>query len=72
VKSKSPPVVAMRTGSENWETVYKVRRGDSLWKLADRYGTTMNEIARRNNLSERERELRIGQRLRLPKAGAQP
>jgi N-acetylmuramoyl-L-alanine amidase len=72
VNSKTSPVVAMRTGGESWETVYKVRRGDSLWKLADRYGTTMNEIARRNNLSERERELRIGQRLRLPKVGAQP
>jgi len=72
VKMKPEPVIAMRTTSERWETVYKVRSGDSLWKLADRYGTTMNEIARRNNLSARERELRIGQRLRLPNAGARP
>jgi N-acetylmuramoyl-L-alanine amidase len=58
--------------AEEWPTVYRVRSGDSLWKLADRYGTTMNEIARRNRLSERERELRIGQRLRLPSVGARP
>lgn len=58
--------------TEDWPTVYRVRSGDSLWKLADRYGTTMNEIARRNRLSERERELRIGQRLRLPPVGARP
>jgi N-acetylmuramoyl-L-alanine amidase len=71
-KTKPSPVIAMRASGERWESVYKVRRGDSLWKLADRYGTTMNEIARRNNLSERERELRIGQRLHLPNVGSRP
>ncbi len=64
--------VAQATGGDRWSTVYRVKNGDSLWKLADRYGTTMNEIARRNNLSERQRELKIGQRLRLPAAGARP
>lgn len=70
----SPRAVAVAAASsdERWETVYRVRSGDSLWKLADRYGTTMNEIARRNKLSERQRELRIGQRLRLPATGARP
>ncbi len=71
-RSRTAPVVAARSESERWETMYRVRSGDSLWKLADRYGTTMNEIARRNNLSVRQRELRIGQRLRLPGAGARP
>ena len=64
--------VASAPPSDRWETVYRVRSGDSLWKLADRFGTTMNEIARRNNLTERQRELRIGQRLRLPARGARP
>jgi N-acetylmuramoyl-L-alanine amidase len=70
----SPRAVAVAAvpGGDRWDTVYRVRSGDSLWKLADRYGTTMNEIARRNKLSERERELRIGQRLRLPTTGARP
>lgn len=72
MKARPAPVIAMRAAGERWENVYKVRSGDSLWKLADRYGTTMNEIARRNNLSERERELRIGQRLHLPNAGLRP
>ncbi|MBK9473615.1 MAG: N-acetylmuramoyl-L-alanine amidase [bacterium] len=71
-RSRTAPVVAARSESERWETMYRVRSGDSLWKLADRYGTTMNEIARRNNLSVRQRELRIGQRLRLPGAKARP
>ncbi len=64
--------VAASPAAERWETVYRVRSGDSLWKLADRFGTTMNEIARRNNLSERQRELRIGQRLKLPARGVRP
>lgn len=67
----SRPVLA-RAVDERWETVYKVRSGDSLWELAARYGTTMNEIAKRNNLSDRQRELRIGQRLHLPGLGVRP
>ncbi len=50
--------------AEDWRRKYTVRRGDSLWDLAERHGVTMDEIARRNNL--RDRSLRIGQRLRLP------
>jgi N-acetylmuramoyl-L-alanine amidase len=48
----------------SWSRKYKVRRGDSLWRLAERHGTTMEEIVRQNQL--RSRELRVGQRLRLP------
>jgi N-acetylmuramoyl-L-alanine amidase len=50
--------------AEDWRRKYKVRRGDSLWDLAQRHGVTMDEIARQNNL--RDRSLRIGQSLRLP------
>lgn len=71
-RGRPTAIAAGKQTSDRWDTVYRVRSGDSLWKLADRYGTTMNEIARRNNLSERQRELRIGQRLRLPGAGARP
>jgi N-acetylmuramoyl-L-alanine amidase len=49
---------------DDWRRRYKVRRGDSLWDLAQRHGVTMDEIARQNNL--RDRSLRIGQSLRLP------
>ncbi len=34
------------------QTVYTVRRGDSLWRLAKKYGTTATAIARANRLSE--------------------
>jgi N-acetylmuramoyl-L-alanine amidase len=71
-RERTARVVVARGGDDRWDTVYKVRSGDSLWELAARYGTTMNEIARRNNLTERQRELRIGQRLHLPGLGVRP
>ncbi len=53
-----------KPAAADWHRKYKVRRGDSLWDLAQRHGVTMDEIARQNNL--RDRSLRIGQSLRLP------
>ncbi len=44
---------------------YKVRWGDSLFKLARRNRTTVNTIARMNGFSSRKR-LRAGQVIRLP------
>ncbi len=69
---RATQTVVARVADDRWDTVYKVRNGDSLWELAARYGTTMNEIARRNNLNDRQRELLIGQRLHLPTLGVQP
>ena len=42
---------------------HTVRRGDSLWKLASRYGTTVDRIKRDNGL--RSNQLRIGQPLKI-------
>ena len=47
-----------------WTNSYRVRRGDNLWDLAKRYGTTVNEISRRNSLDSGE--IMVGQTLRLP------
>jgi N-acetylmuramoyl-L-alanine amidase len=57
-------VPSRKSAGVDWGKKYKVRRGDSLWDLAQRHGVTMDEIARQNNL--RDRSLRIGQNLRLP------
>ncbi len=43
-------------------TVYRVRRGDSLWKIARRHGVSLRQLARWNGLSTRAR-LRPGQHL---------
>ncbi|MCM1175978.1 MAG: peptidoglycan-binding protein [Blautia sp.] len=52
------------------ETIeYVVRSGDTLWLLSQRYGTTVAELKRLNNLTGDE--LRVGQVLRIP-AGQTP
>ena len=50
---------------------YQAVRGDSLWALARRFGTTMEEIRRANNLSA-EYMLREGDVLRIPQGSAIP
>lgn len=43
---------------------YKVRRGDSLGKIAGKYGTSVSKIKRANGL--RSSTIRVGQRLKIP------
>jgi membrane-bound lytic murein transglycosylase D len=47
---------------------YSVRRGDNLWSIANRYGTTVERIKRDNNLHGST--LQPGQRLVLRGSGA--
>ena len=57
-------VAPARVATASGETVrHKVRRGDSLWKLASRYGTTVSRIKRDNGL--RSDRLVIGQTLKI-------
>lgn len=58
--------LALMLPQGGWTQRYRVRRGDSLWKLARLHGTTVTEISQRNNLSGAG--LRIGQTLVLPEA----
>lgn len=46
------------------EGIYIVKQGDSLYSIANKYNTTVNDIKRLNNLSSNE--LSIGQRLKIP------
>jgi membrane-bound lytic murein transglycosylase D len=48
--------------------IYRVKRGDNLWILAKRYGTTTKKIQNLNNL--KNNNLHIGQRLLIPGAGS--
>ena len=58
------------TAPPSWTREYKVRRGDNLWRLAQRHGTTVNEISRRNNLANRS--ILVGQLLKLPEVMSNP
>ena len=56
------------TGPGSGYTEYTVRSGDTLWLIAQRYGTTVDEIKRLNGLTSNA--LNIGQVLKIPgKAG---
>lgn len=47
------------------ESIHRVRRGDSLYRIARRYGTNMNALMAENNLSKRS-TLYPGMKLRIP------
>jgi membrane-bound lytic murein transglycosylase D len=51
------------SGGKATSTTHTVRRGDSLWRLASRYGTTVDRIKADNGL--RNDRLYVGQRLRI-------
>lgn len=51
-------------GPDTGTMEYVVRAGDTLWLLSQRYGTTVAELKRLNNLTSDE--LSIGQILRIP------
>ena len=46
--------------------VYYVKKDDTLWKIAKRFGSTVDEIARINGI-ENENKLNIGQQLFIPR-----
>ena len=66
----APAEVRPAAVPSSWTREYKVRRGDNLYRLAQRHGTTVNEISRRNNLENRS--ILVGQLLRLPEVPSDP
>ncbi len=52
------------TNNGNLQNTYTVKAGDSLYQIAQRYGTTVDELKRLNNLTSNT--LSIGQQLIIP------
>lgn len=50
--------------NNNDSTIYTVQQGDSLWKIASTYNTTVNEIKELNNLTSNI--LTVGEQLKIP------
>jgi membrane-bound lytic murein transglycosylase D len=63
-EGEGKPVVRT-TKLEKRLSLYKVRRGDSLWEIASACGTTTRTIMSLNGLSGSQ--LRVGQVLKVPK-----
>ena len=45
---------------------YRVRRGDSLYRIARKHKTTVHRIRRANNMRSNSSFLRVGQRIKIP------
>lgn len=46
-------------------TIYIVRKGDTLWSIAKKFGTTVNDIARYNGIVDTD-AIDVNQILRIP------
>ncbi|MDR0405045.1 MAG: LysM peptidoglycan-binding domain-containing protein [Oscillospiraceae bacterium] len=55
-------------GNDGDYTIYVVKSGDSLWAIAQRFGTTVDEIKSLNGLTSNN--LSIGQELKIPGTGS--
>jgi len=63
-RAKSAKLAQHGLGSSNGEILYhRVKRGDTLGKIAKRYGTTVSRLCKLNQISS-TKTLRIGQRIR--------
>ena len=54
----------LKLTDSNKEDYYVVKSGDSLWKIANNFGTTVNELKSINNL--KTDILKVGQKLIIP------
>ncbi|MCR6108363.1 LysM peptidoglycan-binding domain-containing protein [Salipaludibacillus agaradhaerens] len=52
------------SGSTTWVTEYKISRGDTLFSLAKKYGTTVNKLKKNNGLSSDN--IYVGQTILVP------
>lgn len=64
----SQPTTPSKPASSN-DVIYVVKRGDTLSKIASQYGTTYQELAQYNNISN-PNFIRIGQKIKIPASGA--
>ena len=65
LSTPKPKGRAARSRTKREGKRHRVRRGDTLWKIAKRYGVSMEKLRRRNRLKGRVR-LKLGQIIKIP------
>ncbi|MDE6118595.1 MAG: LysM peptidoglycan-binding domain-containing protein, partial [Muribaculaceae bacterium] len=66
-KKPQPKKASSGTTSNVSSTVtHTVRKGDTLWKISQKYGTTVDKILKTNGLNKNVK-LQIGQKIKIPK-----
>ncbi len=60
-----------KPSTKSGKGTHTVRSGDNLWDIAQRYGTTVDQICRANGISKRKR-LHLGEKLVIPSGGTAP
>ncbi len=65
-RNGAQPASSSSTSAKATSGTYVVKSGDTLWKISQHNGVTINELAKANNISSNTR-LRIGQVLKIPK-----
>ena len=61
--SKKAKAIASGTRSSNGDAFHRVRQGDTLSKISRRYGVSVHQLCRLNNIKS-STTLRIGQRIK--------
>jgi membrane-bound lytic murein transglycosylase D len=64
-----PEKEAVRGASKKGYITHKVRKGETLSKIACRYGVSPSEIAEANRLNKKKARIAAGQTLKIPKGG---
>lgn len=66
-----PAAPSIPEQEETTETVYTVKKGDTLSAIARKYGTTYQKLAEHNGI-ENPNLIHVGQKIRIPGTGAAP
>jgi LysM repeat protein len=68
-KTKPPQTVQKRSDSQTKKLYHQVRKGETLFQIAKKYGTSLNELRRLNNITGSK--VYPGQKILIPSKGQQ-
>ncbi|MEJ9232313.1 LysM peptidoglycan-binding domain-containing protein [Peribacillus butanolivorans] len=63
-KGEEFPIISSVVGDSTKPIIHKVKTGNTLWKVANKYGVTVSELQKENKLTSSE--INVGQNLKIP------